>query len=94
MYACFEGFEIKMTLAQAQSASHQGQCDDDVAYLLTLPAINRQLAKIPDDKLADELRQYGAWDETELANRKDNENRIVWIASGNITEEYYERTNR
>jgi hypothetical protein len=87
MYASFNRFEIEMTKKQAASASHSGACDEDVAWLLTLPVIKKQLAAIPDDILAAELDGYGAWDETELSSRADNEARIVWIAAGNITEE-------
>jgi len=93
MYAQFNNFEIEMTLKQVQSASHLGRCDDDVNDLLQLPKIKRQLAKIPDDKLIVELSEYGAWDETELSNRQDNEARIIWIAAGNIKEDEYERRN-
>lgn len=88
MYAIFNNFEIEMTLKQAQSASHSGRCDDDVNALLQLPKIKRQLAKIPDDKLIKELSEYGAWNKIELENRQDNEQRIIWLAAGNISEEY------
>lgn len=88
MYAQFNHFEIQMTLKQAQSASHSGQCDDDVKALLQLPKIKRQLVKIPDNDLQAELKEYGAWDSEELANRQDNENRIVWIAACDIAEEH------
>jgi hypothetical protein len=87
MWATFERFEIQMTKAQALSASHQGRCDEDVDALLQLPKIKRQLKKISDSDLSDELREYGAWDETELADRAANEHRIIWIAAGNIREE-------
>lgn len=87
MYAYFERFELKLTKDQALSGSHQGQCDDDVGELLKLPAIKRQLSKISDDTLSEELREYGAWDSEELADRSANEARIVWIACGHIREE-------
>ena len=87
MYATFERFEIKMTKDQAASASHSGRCDDDVAALLELPSIKRQLKKINDEDLAAELSEYGAWDDEEIQNRADNEARIVWLAAGNITED-------
>ena len=54
--------ELQMTLEQARSASHQGQCDEDVRELSKVPAIARQLAKIDADTLRAELREYGAWD--------------------------------
>jgi hypothetical protein len=90
MYASFNRFEIELTRKQAAGASHSGACDDDVAALLTIPKVRRQLKKIPDEVLAAELQEYGAWDETELSSRADNEARIVWIAAGDILEAWRE----
>lgn len=88
MFAQFNHFEIEMTLSQAQSASHQGQCDNDVKALLQVPKIRRQLAKISDQDLIKELKEYGAWDNEELQDRQENDARIIWIAAGDIAEEY------
>ena len=85
--AYFNHFTIEMSKEQAVSASHQGQCDDDVAYLVLNPTIQEQLASIPDDDLAAELSEYGAWDEKELLDRMENDQRIIWIAAGNINDE-------
>lgn len=87
MWATFNRFELQMTKTQAASASHAGQCDDDVRELLKLPDIKRQLKKIDDATLAEELKEYGAWDAEELRDRDANEMRIVWIAACNIREE-------
>ena len=87
MIAQFERFEIEMTKDQAHTGSHQGQCDDDVAYLLTIPNICRQLDKIDPILLAAELAEYGAWGDEELQDHEQNKARIVWIAAGNIIEE-------
>lgn len=87
MYALFNRFELKMTLAEAQGASRQGQCDDDVAALVREPKIRRQLDKIDPAKIAAELEEYGAWDAEELADAEQNRHRIVWLAAGNIVEE-------
>jgi hypothetical protein len=81
------GFSIGMTYQQAKSASHQGQCDDDVKALIETPAIRKQLENIKQIDIADELRGYGAWNENELLNNQDNWERIIWIAAGNIVEE-------
>lgn len=86
MFACFNRFELQMTMAQAESASHQGQCDDDVAALVRAPAIRRQLDKIGPDKLAAELKEYGAWDADELSDYDANRERIARIAAGDIVE--------
>jgi len=87
MWATFNHFEIEMTKEQANIGYHQGQCDDDVEYLLTIPKIKRQLAKISDADLIAELSDYGAWNNKELSNRKDNELRIIWLAAGNIVDD-------
>ena len=87
MFASFNRFEIEMTLEQAEAVSHQGQCDDDVLWLSEQPEIIEQLTNIEDDALIAELSEYGAWDDDELKDRHDNEQRILWIAGGNIIEE-------
>lgn len=79
--------ELKMTLAQAQSASHPGPCDADVAALVRARNISWQLTRIDPATLRDELRGYGAWDETELADHDQNLQRLIWIAAGDIAEE-------
>lgn len=86
----FDRFEIEMTLEQALSASHTGECSEDVAALVACPAIASQLDKIGPDKIRDELGEYGAWDEEELAFDDSNRHRIVWLAAGNIREEHRE----
>ena len=80
--------ELKMTLAQARSVSHPGECDADVEKLIRVPAIARQLVKLDKELLARELKEYGAWDAEELADHAANQRRIVWIAGGNIVEEH------
>jgi hypothetical protein len=78
--------EIQMTMAQAESASHQGQCDDDVLALSNNRKIRAQLERIDPKILRDELREYGAWDDQELADHGQNLQRILWIAAGDIVE--------
>jgi hypothetical protein len=80
------GVELQMTKAQAESASHQGQCDSDVRELSRVPKIARQLAKLDPAKLRSELKEYGAWDEAELADHDQNLQRILWLAAGDIVE--------
>ena len=78
--------EIQMSLDEARSASHQGQCDDDVKALSELPHIAAQLAEIDPALLAKELAEYGAWDETELADHDQNLQRLLWSMAGDIVE--------
>lgn len=93
MWADFEhGFSLQMTREQAESASHPGPCDDDVKALADLPKIRRQLDKISPEDIRAELKEYGAWDDIELADDQQNRLRLVWIAAGNIRDEIRERS--
>jgi len=91
MYALFNRFEIELTKRQAESVSHPGPCDNDVDILLQDKKIIRQLKNIPDDKLREELKEYGAWNDEELQDRKANEQRIIWIAGCDIIEELHSK---
>lgn len=94
MYASFERFELKITKAQAMQGSHPGPCDYDIEELLQVPAIRRQFNKIPAELIAQELKEYGAWDEQELSNHEENKARILWIACGDIVEEMHEKNRK
>lgn len=78
--------ELQITKAIASSCSHQGQCDDDVQACLELPAIKRQFNKLDPIVLANELREYGTWEDDELLDHEANKQRLLWIASGDIVD--------
>jgi hypothetical protein len=79
--------ELKLSLEDAQSGSHSGRCDEDIAALRKVPYIAAQLAEIDSTLLAAELKEYGAWDAAELADHDANLNRILWSACCDIREE-------
>jgi hypothetical protein len=80
--AYFDRFAVEMTLDQALYCSHPGQCTREV-YEVT-----EQLnLDIDPEALREELREYGAWSDEELADHEENLRRIVWLAAGNIREE-------
>lgn len=84
-YAIFNSFEIEMTLEQARSMSHSGDCEPDV-----LDAIKNGLGKQlkgKEDDVRRELSEYGSWDDEELCDDEMNLVRILWIAANNIVEE-------
>lgn len=94
MFATFNRCEIQMTLAQARSVSGQGQQIDNVHVLLQAPNIVRQFKRIgcwapTPDTIRAELKEYGTWDDTQLADDDANRERIVWIAGCNIAEEAF-----
>lgn len=80
--------ELELTLDDAKSGSHQGQCDDDIEGLRRVPYVKAQLDKLDPADVRNELRGYGAWDTTELADDEQNLNRLLWLACGNIREEH------
>jgi hypothetical protein len=79
--------ELQMTMEQAESVSHSGECDDDVRELSKVPAIAEQLSKIDPASLSGELKDYGSWDEEERADHDQNLQRLLWIAGGDIAEQ-------
>ena len=82
--------ELQITKPQAQSCSHSGQCDADVAALRQVPSIKRQLDKLAPDVVAVCLKEYGAWDADELANHDANLDRLLWVACCDIAEQINE----
>ena len=91
MYASFNRFEIKMTLKQAKSVSHQGECLPDILELLKDKNYISQFKKIIPGSIIAELQEYGAWDLKELLDHKANIERITWIAGCQIIEDYKEK---
>ena len=86
--AIFERFDIEMTLEQAEDCSHPGECIHDLEELVVEDRhIEAQIKRIGPDKIREELADWGAWDDEELANDVENVLRILWIAAGNITDE-------
>lgn len=84
--------ELELTADDARCGSHQGPCDDDIADLRRVPYIRDQLDKFGPALLAEELKEWGAWDENELADHDQNLSRILWLACGGIVDELHEHT--
>lgn len=89
-YALFNYIDcIKLPIYVVNACSHSGQCDSDIEVCRMLPYVKKQLDVIDPIKLAKELNEYGAWDDTELSNHNLNIDRILWIAANNISDEIY-----
>jgi len=78
--------EFQLSEAQANKGYHSGDCDSDIKQLLQEPDIKAKLAAIDPALIAQELAEYGAWDDDELSNHDDNLSRLLWIACGDIVE--------
>ena len=76
-----------MTLEQADSISHSGDCGADVMALSNVPEIRKQLDAIDKKALSEELAEYGTWSSSKLENHEDNIQRILWLAGGFISDD-------
>lgn len=79
--------ELEIKLSDAANGSHQGQCDKDIDLLLKKPYIIKQLKGIVPQTLANELKVYGAWEDSDLQDHQVNLSRILWLACCDINEE-------
>jgi hypothetical protein len=77
--AIFNRFSIDLPDLCVEQCSHSGDCDVDVSRWE--PQISMD---VTPQQLRDELREYGAWDESELQSHYQNRKRIIWIAAGNM----------
>ena len=67
-----------------EEMSHPGPCDADVKRWAQITDLEEIATP---DAIRAELREYGAWDDEELADDEQNIRRILWIAAGNIRDE-------
>lgn len=91
MWTSFNNLEIEMTLRQAESCAHQGDCLHDVRTLMEHPLIKRQRKRLDPELIRQELAEYGSWSEEELADDEANWQRILWIGACDIAEEHRTR---
>ena len=80
------GNDLKLTRRDAEACSASGDNEAAVNEVIVKPYVKKQLATIDPEQLKKELKDYGAWDETELANHQDNLQRWLWISAGDCIE--------
>jgi hypothetical protein len=80
------GNDLKITRKDANFCSGSGDMGENVKQVMSKPYIKKQLTNINPEKLIKELREYGAWDDTELTNHPENLKRWVWISCCDISE--------
>ena len=78
--------ELNILKRDAEVGYHQGQCDKDIERLLQEPYIKKQFDRINPQKIVNELREYGAWDEEELKDEQANRARLLWLFCGDIVD--------
>lgn len=79
--------ELNITKATAARCSHAGDCESDVLSEMQDPKYRRQLAKLDPSIVAESLKEYGAWDDKELADHTANLKRLFWLACCDVAEE-------
>jgi hypothetical protein len=85
--ATFERFDITLPRDVALACSAPGRdAEPWIIQAMLAPALARQLVRLDPALVADELRQWGAWSDDELAQHHLNLRRIVWLAASNIRE--------
>ncbi len=81
-------FQLQIGLDDARSCSQPGKdADEDVTELRRKPYIIEQLDKLDAATVAAELKEYGAWDDEQLADHDENLQRLLWLACGNVAED-------
>ena len=90
-WASFNRFELRIPGQCAVDCSHSGDCEADVQAwaprITAQVAADAFLSSPTPEKIREELKDYGAWDEDELADDERNWIRLVWIAACNITDD-------
>lgn len=82
--ALFNNFEIEIPEEALDVYPRQGECGPWVDVWKS--KITRPTLCTPE-KLAAELKEYGAWDAAELAEDGKNWERILWLSGGQILDE-------
>lgn len=77
---------LEITRADAESGSHSGDCEADVRALMQEPYIQVQVEAWPIEDLRANLREYGAWDDDELADEDMCRVRTLWLLCGDAVE--------
>lgn len=90
-WASFNRFELRLPGDAINDIARSGANDEVVAYWT--PKVIEQCERdaFPnrptDEKIAAELKEYGAWDSEALADTAQNWRRLVWLAAWNIAED-------
>lgn len=78
--------EIPLFKSEYTSVPVSGRADESIAALIKQPKIINRFDKYADELIVKILVEYGAWEPQELTNRKENIERILWIACLDLQE--------
>jgi hypothetical protein len=91
MYANFNRFELNLPIAVVLSCSQPGKdaSEDVEAALRRYPSLLADIRDLDPFLVREELSEYGAWDEEELADDEENAERLVWLAACELKDELF-----
>ncbi len=91
MYANFNRFELNLPIAVVLSCSQPGKdaSEDVKAALRRYPSLLADIRDLDPFLVREELAEYGAWDEDELADDEKNAERLVWLAACELKDELF-----
>jgi hypothetical protein len=76
----YNSIEVSLPIELLEDCHHQGECYEDCERWGE--EVEKELQSISDKDLVNHLLEYGAWEEEELQNRKENLIKFLWIAAG------------
>lgn len=79
--------ELRIAIEDVRQIARSGDNEADVIEVSKRPYMAKQLTKIKPEVLAEELREYGGWDDDKLNDNAQNLQRILWIAAWDVFEE-------
>jgi len=77
---------LALTIGQARSVSHEGDCTQEVVLLAAKPEVASQLAELDKEHVRAELLYTGHWTDDDLDSDADNLLRFLWLAANYIAE--------
>ena len=80
------GNDLKITRNDANFCSQSGDMEQNCKQVMKKPYIKKQLEKLEPEKLAKELKEFGAWDSEQLENHEENILRWFWSSCCDISD--------
>lgn len=80
------GLELRLREQDVDSVPQSGAADESIAYLMRDSAIKGQLDSFAVADVIAHLKEYGAWDTSELQDHDENLSRVLWLAICDVRE--------
>lgn len=81
--------ELEIPKFLVESIPMSGSADNAIEEIVNDEVLKPFLQDIDKDALVKELMDYGAWDEVELRDHKENLKRFIWVKGLDYLEENF-----